>query len=378
MLATTLGLSWHEIARIDARTPIDGGELGVDSLDLISLARMVSRFFDLYESGSEEYLLQRRTVGGWTQTVLDVWNAAPSSLTFRTSGSTGEPTDCRHALATLHAEIDVLAALFSERTRIISTVPRHHIYGFLFTVLLPRELGIPVENLIGASASEIRRALAPGDLLVGVPLRFDDLAEAGASFCPNVVGVTSTGPCRATTIVRLVELGLVHLFEIYGSSQTAGIGWRSDPRDPYRLFPYWSLAPDGDALIRTDGALGYGEPIALPDILVRRDAGFEVAARVDGAVSIGGVNVFPARIAAIIAEHPNVVACAVRPMRASEGDRLKAFVVIDPRLADHDATEARSALRRWLRTTFSVAELPKPVTFGRELPRDAQGKLADW
>ncbi|GAC1411470.1 MAG: hypothetical protein NVSMB64_21280 [Candidatus Velthaea sp.] len=375
ILATTLGLSRQELAGVSAHTRLDAG-IGVDSFDLLTLAQAVSSFFDLYQSGADELLLQRRSVGGWTQTVLEAWESAPPHLTFRTSGSTGVPAECRHTLATLHAEIQVLATLFAGRGRIVGIVPRHHIYGFLFTVLLPARLGLPFVDLRGAAVSEIQRALQPGDALVGFPLRWDDLAEARLPLVPGVVGVTSTGPCRPATIAALRALGLDEMFEIYGSSQTAGIAWRTDPAAPYRLFPYWSIAPSGDALLRNDTEGVPQTPLPLPDRIQRRGEGFEVVGRLDGAVSVGGINVFPARIAATISAHPDVADCAVRPMRPDEGKRLKAFVVLHPRAAD--SPEARAALRRWLGTAFNAAECPKPVTFGSTLPRDAQGKLTDW
>ncbi|GAC1537935.1 MAG: hypothetical protein NVS2B17_11280 [Candidatus Velthaea sp.] len=374
ILASTLGLSRQEFARFDGHTRLDG-DIGVDSIDLLSLAKAVSSFFDLYESGAEELLLQRRTVGGWTQTVLEAWDNAPPYLTFRTSGSTGEPAECRHTLVTLHAEIEVLAALFAGRRRIVGIVPRHHIYGFLFTVLLPDRLGLPFLELRGASVSEIHRELQPGDVLIGFPLRWDDLSEARLPLVRGVLGVTSTGPCNPKTIAALRALGLDEMFEIYGSSQTAGIAWRTDPAAPYRLFPYWTLTASGEALVRNDSG-GTPAPLPLPDRVQRRGEGFEVVGRLDGAISVGGVNVFPARIAATIRTHPDVTDCTVRPMRADEGRRLKAFVVLRPSAAD--SPEAQAALRHWLGATFSAAECPKPVTFGSALPRDAQGKPSDW
>lgn len=351
--------------------------MGIDSLDLLTLARAVSRFFDLYESGSEEFLLQRRTIGGWVRTVLDATSDVPPHLTFRTSGSTGEPVDCRHALASLAAEIEIFAGLLEGRTRVVGIVPRHHIYGFLFTVLLPARLGVTSLDLRGASVAEIVRSLRPGDLLVGFPLRWDEIAEARLPLIADVVGVTSTGPCRAQTIAALRALGLETMFEVYGSSQTAGIAWRREPGAPYRLLPYWSLDANRDVLRRDgarDGAPGATFP--LPDRIEPRGDGFDVVGRTDGAVSVGGVNVFPSRIAEAIKGYPDVVDCAVRPMRAGEGARLKAFVVFRPEAAE--SPEVRDAFRRWLDANFMAAERPKPITFGPVLPRDAQGKSIDW
>ena len=378
IIAATVGLTGRECAEIDDATPIDDGPLGIDSLDLINVARAVGIFFDLYASGSEELLLQRRTIGGWVGTVLEAASETTSTLTFRTSGSTGEPADCRHTMASLAAEAEVLAELFVGRARVVGIVPRHHIYGFLFTVLLPQRLERPFTDLRGASIGEIHRSLRAGDLFIGFPLRLDELAESRLRFPDDIVCVTSTGPCRKETIAALSDCGIAKTFEIYGSTQTAGVAWRTDPGDPYRLFPYWSLDSSGERLTRDDARSPdrARETFALPDRIAWRGDGFDVVGRHDGAVSVGGVNVFPARIADTIRAHPDVVECSVRPMRADEGARLKAFVVLRSDIADIDVS--REALRRWIHETLAVAERPKPITFGPTLPRDAQGKPADW
>lgn len=378
IIATTVGLTGRECDAIDDATPIDDGPLGIDSLDLINITRAVGIFFDLYASGSEEVLLQRRTIGGWVHTVLEAASETTPTLTFRTSGSTGEPVDCRHAMASLAAEVEVLAELFDDRSRVVGIVPRHHIYGFLFTALLPQRLGRPFTDLRGASIGEIHRSLRAGDLFIGFPLRLDELAESRVRFPGDVVCVTSTGPCRKETIAALSACGIAKTFEIYGSSQTAGVAWRTDPDAPYRLFPYWSLDSSGLRLSR-DAARspdGTQESFALPDRLAWRGDGFDVVGRHDGAVSVGGINVFPTRIAETIRAHPDVVDCSVRPMRLDEGTRLKAFVVLRSDIADDDVS--REALRRWIHDTLPVAARPKPITFGPTLPRDAQGKTTDW
>jgi acyl-CoA synthetase (AMP-forming)/AMP-acid ligase II len=57
-------------------------------------------------------------------------------------------------------------------------------------------------------------------------------------------------------------------------------------------------------------------------------------------VQVAGVNVWPQRVAEALRAHPDVLDAVVRPMRADEGERLKAFVVPRP-----DATRRRCAPR---------------------------------
>jgi acyl-coenzyme A synthetase/AMP-(fatty) acid ligase len=62
-------------------------------------------------------------------------------------------------------------------------------------------------------------------------------------------------------------------------------------------------------------------------------------------------------------------------MRAHEGSRLKAFVVLRDGVTEE---AARASLRDWARAHLSAPETPADIVFGAELPRDEHGKLADW
>jgi acyl-coenzyme A synthetase/AMP-(fatty) acid ligase len=99
------------------------------------------------------------------------------------------------------------------------------------------------------------------------------------------------------------------------------------------------------------------------------------AGRVDEAVQVGGVNVHPAQIAAILKRHPGVRDAAVRLMRADEGRRLKAFVLPH---AGEDGAALKMALSRWVREQLASAERPVSFTLGSQLPTNSQGKPADW
>ena len=62
-------------------------------------------------------------------------------------------------------------------------------------------------------------------------------------------------------------------------------------------------------------------------------------------------------------------------MGAHEGFRLKVFVVVGAGVAGETL---QPALRRWMQTRLSTAEIPANIVFGDALPRTAYGELADW
>ncbi|OYQ34494.1 hypothetical protein CHU95_10735 [Niveispirillum lacus] len=344
--------------------------LGMDSLELVSIATSLTEVLHLHRSGIEDYLLARRRFGDWVQIVAKGLSIFDQEITFRTSGSTGTPKPCTHRVDGLLREVAVHARLFGACTRVISLVPGHHIYGFLFTILLPRMLGAAVVDARSRLPGRILSDLRPGDLLVAVPEQWALLARTGDYRLSDVSGVCSTGPLDPAVHQTLMTRGLI-LTEVYGSSETAGIGWRQSPEQPFRLFDGLSLNSDGTGL----HAGWDGLEKELQDRLDRvDDCHFRLTGRRDGAVQIGGVNVFPERVVTALRAHPAVRDAAVRTMPVPGGLRLKAFIVPQ----DPDQIGLETTLQAWADTQLSMPERPKSWTFGPVLPTSALGKLCDW
>ncbi|KAA2237947.1 AMP-binding protein [Salinarimonas soli] len=351
---------WPETLAIadDAPAPT----LGSDSLERMWLAGALGEMFDLEDQAGA--LLHAPAFGDWLDIVARDWRG--ERVTFLTSGSSGRPKPCEHRMEDLATEVDALADAFAGRTRILTAVPAHHIYGFLFTALLPARLGVPVAAFA---------APAPGDLVVSYPDHWAFVARTHRAFASDVAGVTSTAPCPPELKADLAALGLAALTEVYGSSETAGLGLRRHPDPAYTLMPHWSLGPadpEGNPTVVHRS----GRVVALMDRLEPvTDRTFTLAGRRDGAVQVGGQNVHPARIAEHLRTHPLVADAAVRLMRPDEGTRLKAFLVLAP---GTDEAEAREALTAWIAGAFSAPERPVALTFGAALPVGAMGKAADW
>ncbi|WP_395704257.1 4-coumarate--CoA ligase [Aquabacterium sp.] len=357
--------------------PLHEQGLGLDSLERLSVASALSETLHLHESGIEDLLLARQLFGEWVDVAAEGLGAFDARLTFRTSGSTGQAKPCSHALATLQQEVDHLASLTSGTLRVLAAVPAHHIYGFLFTVLLPARLGCEVLlDVRRHTPQALAQMLRPGDLLISHPAHWALVARHAGRLPSGVQGVTSTAPCPDELAEALQAIGLTRLTQVYGSSETAGIGTREAAEAPYRLMPFWSRDPEDNArLLRAnpDGTIS-SHPIG--DRLEWLSAqAFRVCGRLDEAVQVGGTNVFPSQVRQVLLSHPQVADAAVRLMAPEEGSRLKAFIVPKPG-ADHDGL--RAELWRWTESRLSAPARPKAYTMGEQLPRGAMGKAADW
>ncbi|MFC5478178.1 AMP-binding protein [Massilia suwonensis] len=350
-------------------------DLGADSLDLMGAATALADLLGFARAGMQDALLAHTRLADWIAAARASLARDDSVLTFRTSGSSGTPKRCAHPLANLWREVDELARLLPGRRRVLAAVPAHHIYGFLFTVLLPQagQEPLPVIDLRGASPAALAAQLAPGDLVVGHPDFWNAVAALSPRFPADVAGVSSGAPCPDVTAAALAGGGL-RLLQVYGSSETAGVGTREAAGAPYRLLPYWRRGDVENTIERGDER-GV-ERFVLQDRLDwQDDRHFLPNGRIDQAVQVGGANVYPAYVAEVLAMHPDVREAVVRPMRPDEGARLKAFVVP----ADgYVPSMLRAELNAWIAERLTPPERPAAYSFGPALPRQPGGKPADW
>ena len=230
----------------------------------------------------------------------------------------------------------------------------------------------------GYSPGALAKLALQNDIVVGYPAFWAAVSRAASSgWAPGVTGVTSTAPCPAETAIAVRAAGLSRLLQIHGSSETAGLGWRDDPHGAYTLLPHWKRASE-EHLLRTfliDGDTG--SVVAVPDSLKWLDQRcYHLGGRLDGAVQVGGINVFPSHVSEVLRKHPDIAAVAVRLMRPPEGLRLKALIV--PHDPGFNEDVLRHELDAFAAKELSVAEQPRAYSFGPMLPTDTMGKTTDW
>lgn len=375
-------LRFKNVIAIQRPWPLDtriDKDLGADSLELLMLATALNEALHMHESGMEDTLLARRSFKDWIDTAQNALDHYCEKLTFRTSGSSGIPKPCSHDFGNLWQEVEELAGMFAGRKRVLSAVPSHHIYGFLFTILLPQALGIPAGNVIDIRASSpagLARDLQAGDLIIGHPEFWHALGRTVPQLPSDIHGITSTSPIPDPVCNALEQAGLEKLFQIYGSTETGGIGWRNAIGEPYQLFTYLSFTEQALTLSRCMLS-GINTSVPLQDALhPLSQRTFRIGTRHDSAVQVGGINVFPQRVQKLMEQHPEVSQAMVRLMRPDEGSRLKVFIVPQSHVSDMDALKLE--LQQWFETVLTIHEIPKAITFGSQLPKSASGKLSDW
>ena len=316
--------------------------------------------------------------------------AAACRLALYTSGSTGAPKRVEKTLAQLNREVENLHALWGktlERACVLSTVPHYHIYGLLFRVLWPLSAGRPADETTCAEPLQLR-ALAQKRgpfVLVSTPAhlaRFPDLLPLGDWARPEMI-FSSGGPLDAESAARYREgLGAAP-YEVFGSTETGGVAWRS--RDGSTLEDAWTPFPGIGIALGHDGALRLDSPY-LPERDWRMDDAAELLpdgrfllrGRLDRVVKVEGKRLSLPQLEQLLARHDWVgAACAV----ALPGPQRVGVVVV-PTAAGAAALRSagqravREALRTHLASALEPSVLPRSYRFVEALPYDERGKLS--
>lgn len=321
------------------------------------------------------------TCGELAKAALAQWECGERLVTFFTSGTTGVPKPCTHRESHLRQEITSVAPLVEDRTAALVSAPLHHMYGFTFGLLLPLSLGIPfrtVPLLPTAVAAQMR----PGDMVISIPLIWSRFVTLQHWVCgaeqrgTDITVFTATSPTPSEVLQTLLHYGFC-VIEIFGSSEVGAFCYRKHPDAPFELLPHVRRGRGNgrgtlERLLPDDGLRQY--PL-MDTVTWLDDRHLRPGARIDKAVQVGGINVYPQHVAKVLERCDGVHSCAVRLMRVEEGFRLKAFVVPE---ANADPEELRASLIRFARSQLRDEERPGKYDFGADIPRSSVGKPRDW
>jgi 4-coumarate--CoA ligase (photoactive yellow protein activation family) len=353
-------------------------EVVIDSLEWMAIASRVVTFFQMQQAGIEDYLLRVNTLGEWAEVVVKSRELGSSDICFSTSGSTGIPKNIVHTWRTLLAEIaffsDYLKALPAPPSRIVALIPPHHIYGFLFTVMLPAELAVPSIRGLAGYAAVFSGRVERGDVVIAVPSLLHQLAQRKWYVPEGITVVCSGGPCSEITLQSLQQRGVATTVEVYGSSETSGIGVRTNPAAAYQLLPRWEMRSDSTLFDCIEN-----REVCIPDI-IKWDSQqhFRPSGRIDQAVSVNGVNVFPKHVAQQLMRHSKVLDARVRLLTADYSRGLKALLIVSAPLSEEEQQVIIAEVRTLAAQHLTVQEIPVRFTVATSIPVNPMGKEVDW
>jgi len=301
--------------------------------------------------------------------------------TVFTSGSTGPMLAAPKSAAALFGEAHLLARSFGigPGDRILGSIPPVHIYGLLFTLLLPLAAGAAFARETPHHAESIAHTLRDhgATILVTVPVQLRALAglRSGALAGLRQV-VSSTGPLPDPVARDFRERHGLAVCEVFGSTETGGIARRTrseEPPAPWQPFDGVRISRTEDGRLAVDSDL-LGDDLPRPYVTgdlvtLHADGRFIHLGRADGIVKIAGKRVSLQEVEDCLRRQPSVSDAAVIAIAAEAGRGHQLLAAVAP--GDCDVAGLRAALLE----RFEPSCLPRRWVAVDAIPREANGKL---
>ncbi|KJU76058.1 AMP-binding protein [Ectopseudomonas oleovorans] len=323
-------------------------------------------------------------------------------VTLCTSGSSGEPKLIDKSLAQLANEVEALERLWGQnlgQATILGSVACQHIYGLLFRLLWPLCAGRPFcrralpfpEDLQQASLAIARGSAsvasavacaAPGFAWVASPAllkRMGDNLDWSALSCVKQV-FSSGGALPSEAAESLHERLGQWPTEIYGSSETGGIGWRQGDT-AWQPFPGVKLSLDETGALRIASPyLPAGHIEQSADAAeIGADGRFVLRGRLDRIIKLEEKRISLPMLEQALTSHDWVTDARLGVIQEGRAF-LGAVLALSPNgvhvLRNQGRRSVTEALRRHLAEHCETIALPRRWRLLLELPYSSQGKLA--
>lgn len=310
-----------------------------------------------------------------------LWPDGATLATVFTSGtSDGVNSACPKTATQLIGETLALQASFVEAPgqRFVATVQPGHIYGLLYSVLLPWTSGGAFLRETPFYPDAVAHAVQTyaADVLVTVPAHVRTLVAAPIERFASLRRVfSSTAPLDADVAVRFLAQTGVPITEVLGSSETGGIAHRQQPDAP-SWTPLVGVQVRADDHSRLWVRSSYASPDGQDDVQtadvidILPDGTFDHVGRADGVIKVGGHRVSLPAMERWIRQQDgidDVALCAV-DVGGARGKAILAAVV--------SSTSSSETLARAMRERFEEACLPRRFEFVDAIPREDNGKVA--
>lgn len=301
-------------------------------------------------------------------------------LWLYTGGSTGAPKLWPKTPRNIIGEVLNLKSVFAinEKDIFLSTVMPLHIYGLLFSVLLPFVSGARIAGDIPYFPREIITTAARTrcTIFVGSPVHYRALSTSPFSLSNLKLAFSSGGFLEKAHSVYFTRATGAGVVEVYGSTETGGIALRCQAEGEFAWRPFscvrWRIAGK---------RLSVSSPFLSPNVRKNKkgffttgdraadsgDGTFVLQGRTDGIVKIGGKRVDLMAIEQKIKSLSSIMDAWVLslPSKAGRENEIAALVVTEAGLP-----YLRKAFARVLEPTH----MPRLIVGITALPLTPSGK----
>jgi acyl-coenzyme A synthetase/AMP-(fatty) acid ligase len=311
----------------------------------------------------------------------EIRNPDEPFLRLFTGGSTGKPKVWSKSPRNLFAEAFYLKEKFaiSEKDLFVSTVPPYHIYGLLFSVLVPFVAHAKILPDIYTFPQEIISTTNKhkATVLVSVPIHYRALKVNNLSAPSLKIAFSSSGVLNRSDAIHFQKKTGLGITEIYGSTETGGIASRSISEHTESWKPanvvFWKISGK-----RLSIQSAFASPEMEKDAdgfcvtgdEVQKEKGnrFVLLGRADGIVKVAGKRVDLLDVQNKILELPPVSDAVVIALPAEKGRESVIAALVAGNLTEMQ-------LKKMMQEKLEPYAMPRRIKIVSSIARTATGKI---
>jgi len=266
----------------------------------------------------------------------------------------------------------------SDKDLVLATVPPHHIYGFLFTVLVPFVSYASVVRKVCTFPEEIRNAMSQYSptLFVSVPVHYKMFHSSPISSNSLRLALSSAGTLDRQEAECFHAQTHTQVLEIYGSTETGGIATRERTGGDSAFVPFevldWKIR-HSQLLVRSPfippgiakdakGFFPTGDQVRPSG-----DNGFVLLGRADGVIKVGGKRINLNELQDKLKEIQGVEDAVVISIPQENGRENEICALLQSRMDIQDLREAASGV-------VEPYALPRRIQVVDKIPTSSAGK----
>ncbi|MCL2441514.1 MAG: AMP-binding protein [Treponema sp.] len=311
-------------------------------------------------------------------------NADETSIIMYTSGSTGEPKAIKQRLTEFEKDNSGIISLRGEeflKRKTCSTVSHHHMYGLLYSILLPFTIGVPFRRKMIDFPGELEKLTCVPYMFISSPAFLKRVVKTETTFALKSPWIFSSGGLLDYDIAKKTNevLGFWPI-EGYGSTETSGVAWRQSclgqewtPLDTVKL----KQAEDSCLIVRSPYIKDPAGFKTADMIELLPDGRFLLKGRIDSVVKIEEKRISLPEIENRILQSGYAEDVCVIPVEGYRQYLAAAIVLNNEGIKKFDGLDKIKINKFWREYLSQYLEnvvIPKKWLYPKELPVDTQGK----
>ncbi len=317
-----------------------------------------------------------------SNTTLPKINPEILNIDFFTSGSSGLPKRVTKSLHIFEKEIKALDKILSyEEGTVFSTVPHHHLYGFVFKLMWPLASGHSFDASTYNFWESLFTQLTPKSIIVTSPAhlrRIEGITDVSKQNIPAQI-ISAGAELSQKTVNEIKQIFKIIPDEFFGSTETGAIATRrpNTQNKTWQPLEGISLQREEDGRMKILSPYVSKDWYLTEDLIDLVDGGFHFLGRADGIVKVEGRRVSLAKVEKELCKLPYILE-AVVSLLPDKTEQLGAIVTLSPEGKEQIAKLGNFRFGRLLRKSLELnlerISIPKVWRFVDSIPTHGIGK----